>query len=453
MRGHLSTEVRLRISVTRLKQSVERCRLKIREQALLLKEKDRRIKELEAKLADKESQRKELLSYLYKPGKKDGKELSRGKKPGAPAYHRPIPRDSDVSIRHTYSLSTCPMCSKPVGRAVDTVVKYTEDIALKPRPVITEHTITRHWCGNCETYVKSLHIPPTPRIGLRAIGYILYARYRLRLPMQKIQESLLDLYDFRISEGEIVDTLKDAETLFGKDYAAIQVLIQEARAVYADETGWRMDGRNWWLWVFVASSGTTQYVIEDTRGKGVPGKVLGEKADRVIISDGLASYQNLPGDKQQCWVHLLRAAKLHSPTLYGDLVILYKKLLIELEKPIPARDQEQFKKEFTALIEKQYLEPTVEKVKGRMKRHLPSLFTCLDYDGVLPENNTAERAIRPQVVMRKIFGGSRSLSGARAHQVNSSVIETLRKQNPGANFFDVMLPLLEKRVEEHYSEV
>jgi len=76
------------------------------------------------------------------------------------------------------------------------------------------------------------------------------------------------------------------------------------------------------------------------------------------------------------------------------------------------------------------------------------LLTCLDYEGVLPENNTAERAIRPQVVMRKIFGGSRSLDGAKAHEVNTSVIETMRKQNPDKNFFEIMLPLLEKRAEE-----
>ena len=284
MRGHLSTE----ISVTRLKRSVERYRRKIKEQVALLREKDRKIFALEQKLVDKESQRKELLSYLYKTGKKTEASKPRGKKP---------------------------------------------------------------WCSHCETYVKSLNVPPITRIGRNAMGYILYARYRLRLPMKKIQESLLDLYDFKISEGEIVDTLKDAETLFGKDYEAIIVLIQEAKAVYADETGWRMNGRNWWLWVFATITGT-QYVIEDTRGKGVPERMLGRKEDRVIISDGYATYQNLKGDKQQCWIHLLRAAKLHSLQLYGDLVVLYKKLLLELEKPVSKRNKEQLKKKFTALIEK-----------------------------------------------------------------------------------------------------
>jgi hypothetical protein len=279
------------------------------------------------------------------------------------------------------------------------------------------------------------------------MGYILYARYRLRLPIGKIKESLLDLYDFRISEGEIVAQLKDAETLFGKDYEAIMVLIQEATVVYADETGWRMNGENWFLWVFVTATGT-QYVIEDTRGKGVAEKTLGSKEDRVIISDGYTAYQNLPGDKQQCWVHLMRVAKIHSPTLYEDLVLLYKKLLLELEKPILQRNKGLFQKRLSALIMKAYTEPTVQKVIERMKRHQNVLFTCLDYEGVLPENNTAERAIRPQTVMRKIFGGSRSLAGAQAHQVNSSVIATMMQQNHDGSFFDAILPLLEKRRSE-----
>jgi transposase len=444
MRGYLSREIRLQTSVTRLKKGNEKLCFKVKELTSIIREKDQKISELEAKLIDKEAQRKELLSYLYKPGKKDHKSVPRGKKPGAPAYHRPIPPESAVTQEYSYTLKQCPICKESVGKTVDTVIKYTEDIDLKPRPLVTKHTITRHWCSHCETYVKSPDVPPITRIGKNTLGYVLYARYRLRLPLERIQESLLDLYNFKISEGEIVALLKDAETLFGKDYEAIRVLIQEAKAVYVDETGWRMDGENWWLWVFVTINGT-QYVIEDTRGKGVPERILGEKEDRVIISDGYAAYQNLPGDKQQCWVHLLRKAKLHSILLYEDLVILYKKLLIELEKPITQRDTKIFQEGLSALIEKPYPEPMVHKVQARMKRHEAVLFTCLEYENVLPENNTAERAIRPQVVMRKIFGGSRSLAGAKAHEVNSSVIETLRKQNPDSNFFDVILPLLQKR--------
>jgi len=444
MRGHLSREIRLQIRVTRLKQSTQKLREKIAELVRSNQAKDRQIADLEAKLVDKESQRKELLSYLYQPSKQSEVAKPRGKKPGAPGYHRPIPLEAAVTEEHSYILKTCPICEGAVGGIVDTVIKYTEDITLKPRPTVTKHTITRHWCAHCETYVKSKNIPTITRIGIRTMGYVLYARYRLRLPLGKIKESLLDLYDFKLSEGEIVATLKDAETLFGKDHEAITALVRAAKVVYADETGWRLGGQNWWLWVFVTTTGT-QYVIEDTRGKGVAEKALGNKEDRVIISDGYAAYQNLAGDKQQCWVHLLRKAKLHSPGLYADLVALYKQLLIELEKPLGQRDKDTVEKTFTELIDKKYLEPGADKVKVRMRHHQSALFTCLDYEGVLPENNTAERAIRPQVVMRKIFGGSRSLAGVQAHQVNSSVLETLRQRNPNANFFNVILPLLEKR--------
>ena len=185
-------------------------------------------------------------------------------------------------------------------------------------------------------------------------------------------------------------------------------------------------------------------MIEDTRGKGVAERVLGGKEDRVLISDGYTAYKNLPGEKQQCWVHLLRVAKQRSPALYDDLCVLYKKLLLELEKPLPERNRTYFENTLEELIAKQYTETEAHTVQERMQRHTPFLFTCLSYEHVLPENNTAERAIRPQVIMRKISGGSRSLAGAHARAVNMTVIETNRRKNPNASFFEVILPLLQK---------
>src|SRR3989338_10090876 len=191
MRGALSREERFQTVVTRLKNGTARLRLQIKELTLTLKEKDKKIAELEAKLVDKESQRKELLSYLYKPRKKDRTSKPLGKVPGAPAYHRPIPKDDSVTQEYSYQLKQCPICKESVGAVVDTVVKYTEDIDLKPQPLVTKHTITRHWCSRCETYVKSPDVPPITRIGVKTMGYVLYARYRLRLPMERIRESLL----------------------------------------------------------------------------------------------------------------------------------------------------------------------------------------------------------------------------------------------------------------------
>lgn len=279
------------------------------------------------------------------------------------------------------------------------------------------------------------------------MGYILYTRYRLRLPIKKLRESLDDLHDFKISEGEVAEKLQEAEALFGKDYQAISEHIQTARVVYADETGWRMHGHNWWLWVYATDKGI-RYVLEHTRGKGIPTEALGENSKRVIVSDGYAAYKNLPGDKQQCWVHLLRNAKFASPLLYQDLAGLYTTLTKELIKNIEDRNPEYFHKRLSSIIQKQYTEPLAKKVQARAQRHQEPLLTCLKHKNVLPENNTAERALRNSVVMRKIFGGSRSPDGARAHEVNNSVIDTALIQNPKPSFFGAIIPMIKRRIEE-----
>ena len=52
-------------------------------------------------------------------------------------------------------------------------------------------------------------------------------------------------------------------------------------------------------------------------------------------------------------------------------------------------------------------------------------------DAVAPDNNAAERALRPAVVMRKVTGGSRSVRGARATAVMMSMVRTaVQQQRP-----------------------
>ena len=68
------------------------------------------------------------------------------------------------------------------------------------------------------------------------------------------------------------------------------------------------------------------------------------------------------------------------------------------------------------------------------------LFTFLEELGVDWNNNTAERAIRPSVVIRKITYGNQSMEGADAHKVLMSVKETCKIR--GLNFYDYALNYL-----------
>lgn len=447
--------------------------------------KDSQIQELEIKLFDKESQRKALAAKLFKAKKQRQQEAAPaspdaasnpstgnvlpavhkpGAQPGHSATRRPTPPEAEVTDRQIFDLSVCPACKHQVGATVDTVEKYQEDLDLAPRQKIVRHyTITRHWCGHCQEYVRPINTPAQHlrRFGPNLMGYILYARYRLRLPLLKIQESLRDLHDFALSEGEIQHQLDEARASFGEQYALITELIKTAKVVYADESGWRMDGDNWYIWAFVdKASGAIRYELADTRGGDIATAALGGEPDQVIVSDGYSVYNRTNSPNQQCWVHLIRVAKAKAGSaklLYGELCAVYTALLLVLSKPNAERtaaEKQAIIDQLATVRDKDYnrtakgkpmkqpVEPLAQEVQARIARHFAQLLVCLDYDEVLPENNTAERAIRPQVILRKIFGGCRSPSGAETHAVNTSVIATKLTQNPGQSFFAVMLPLI-----------
>ena len=54
-----------------------------------------------------------------------------------------------------------------------------------------------------------------------------------------------------------------------------------------------------------------------------------------------------------------------------------------------------------------------QRLANRIKRHWDEWFTFLSHPQVKPDNNDAERALRPVVVHRKVSGGARSDWGAR----------------------------------------
>jgi transposase len=206
MRGQLSIQNRQAQLITRLKNINQKQKDAIRGLKSEVAAKDKQIAKLEEQLRDKEKQRQEMLARWYKPNKKT--ENNESRKPRNRAYHRPNPSDSEVNEEHSFPICNCPICKKPLGNIADTAIKYEEDIDLAPRKTVKKYIIHRYWCSHCQTFVRSSKIPEIQRIGPNVMGYILYARYRLRLPYNLIKDSLLDLHDFEISEGEISQQLK-----------------------------------------------------------------------------------------------------------------------------------------------------------------------------------------------------------------------------------------------------
>lgn len=112
-------------------------------------------------------------------------------------------------------------------------------------------------------------------------------------------------HQLSLSVGEIAEVLHrvaaKAKPLLGR----LQEQLRASRVVHADETGWRQDGVNGYLWSF--SSDKLRYFLQrQSRGSEVVREALGEGFSGVLVSDFYSAYSFLEGPHQRCWVHLCR---------------------------------------------------------------------------------------------------------------------------------------------------
>jgi hypothetical protein len=66
-----------------------------------------------------------------------------------------------------------------------------------------------------------------------------------------------------------------------------------------------------------------------------------------------------------------------------------------------------------------------QKLTQRFERHWDEWFAFLSHPEVKPDNNDAERALRPVVVHRKVSGGARSHWGGQLVAMMFSFLETM----------------------------
>lgn len=67
-------------------------------------------------------------------------------------------------------------------------------------------------------------------------------------------------------------------------------------------------------------------------------------------------------------------------------------------------------------INREYFAVNVQKFIGKISNGFDYWFTFIVNPGVEPTNNRAERALRPQVVLRKILGTLRNEKGTSIHE-------------------------------------
>jgi hypothetical protein len=375
-------------------------------------------------------------------------------------------RMTGIDDRVEYAAAACPRCgAQLVGGWVHDRAQVI-DLPPRQRACVTEHVRLARHCPHCRRRV--LPPPagsPAQRIGRRRFGPRLIAavvtmRTVERLPIRQIQARLEREYDLHLSDGGITGLLQVAAARAGPAYAAIGQQVRASPVVHSDETGWREDGVPGYIWTI--STGDARYFHFDHRRSGeVADAILGDDFAGILVSDFYAAYDHLPGMKQRCWSHLWRDIMALETEHPDDALLaawiagvraIYQAAMGERPAgeggttPQAARRRQRRAQRY----EHQLLllcpddmppdRPEVTLAK-RIRRYSAELFTFVRELGVPATNNAAERALRPQVIARKISGGTRSAPGTTTRMVLASVLATaqLRGQQPAAVCHQLLL--------------
>jgi transposase len=365
-----------------------------------------------------------------------------------------------------HRIVTCPQCHLRLGGI--SLARVREVIELPaPQPVeVIHHRIFKGWCAQCQKW----HAAPVDlheqalgqgRIGVRLSSLIALLRTLMRLPVRQIRALLLILYGCQISHGEIVELLHRMVSHAQPVLEAIKGQIRASPAVQADETGWREDGENGYVWS--ASTPTLRYYeYHHSRAGEIVKALIGPDYAGVLGSDFYAGYNRHQGLHQRCWVHYLRDIhNLKKKYPEDESLQLWAKQVKALyeeagnwveqgpDSSLPARKQQlarvaqqhAFEQRLWALCQPfAHTLAFQHTLCERMERFLPEMFTFVAFPGVPAHNNLAERSVRPLVIARKISGGSRSPKGSTTRMGLASLFGTWMAQ--GLNPFSQCLALL-----------
>ncbi len=371
---------------------------------------------------------------------------TRKRRPGAKKGHagsrRPTPERIDQRKRHR--AKCCPDCGGRLKRCQQMRTRYTEDIP-EIEPKATEHTIHRDWCPRCKKQIEPT-VPdalPGSTLGNRVLVLSAWLHYALGNTLSQITEVFNFHLQMKVTPGGLIQMWYRLQAIFYAWYETIQQEALHSAVLHADESGWRVNGKTQWLWCFTTPD-LTYYMIDRSRGSPALSKFFIEEFAGTLVSDFWGAYNAVCcGLRQTCLVHLLRelehTTKYKSPgehwpafskklrRLLGDAIRLWRRKS-ELPEATYTSRRDRILVRLQQLIDTPWEDANARRLIKRLRRHQNDLLTFLDQPNVPFENNAAERAIRPAVIIRKNSYGNRSEQGSDCQSVMMSIFRTLKQR-------------------------
>lgn len=345
-------------------------------------------------------------------------------------------------------LNVCPACqtdlvAQPV---VESSKRIVEDIPLIPeKTIISEEVQERKWCPTCDKLVASVSEAALPRsdIGLRSLCLIAYLWVVSAISFPGISAFINSFFRLKVSTAGLSRMMIRLGKIMAPIHDEILKDVKGGTIIFADETGWRVKGILWWLWIF-ANKRAAYYWPDKKRSSAVVANILGDVFSGVLVTDAWYAYIKIICAKQTCMAHILRKIRKFRDTYpeHYCIVSFYQKLrriLTDGERLQSARKElgdEVFVRRLTLLkIRLENLldwpkpNAILKEIIVKVARQQAYILTFVEHDGVPNHNNYGEYIIKKGVLKRKVSGGSMSEEGVTAYAVLQSISQTchLRK--------------------------
>ncbi len=378
-------------------------------------------------------------------GKTRRKRKLGGRRPGSGNRSKNL--EPDRSVHNP--LEQCPDCETGLTAQppVDVNTRIVEDIEPPAeKTVVTQEISERKWCPACKKIVsaKSQLALPGSDIGLHATVRIVYLWVVAALSLPNIQAYLSRFMRMDISTSGISKLLIRVASILAPVANEILDDVRQGFQVWADETGWRVRGINWWLWAF-ANQTSAYYYAARNRGSPVVIQILGTVFAGVLITDAWGAYNAVDClFRQTCMAHVFRKIRRlveDNPNARSILrfYVLLKRILRDgerlqqraahLDEKALFHSYERLEARLDLLLAWKNPNPMLASIIAIVQRQRGRILTFALLPGCPSHNNYGEYIIRKGVLKRKISGGSMSPRGAQAYATLISIAQTchLRK--------------------------
>ncbi len=421
------------------------------EQVHLLQE---QLAAAQARIEELEKQKRPPPAFVKANTKKPSTQEKKPRKKRDGRYNHGRPRSVPTQLVE-HRLVHCPTCNLRLGGISLARVREVIELPAPPPVEVIHHRIFKGWCAQCQQWHEApvdvqAEVLGQGRLGVRLVSLIATLRTVMRLPIRQIRALLWTLHAVEVSIGEIVEVLQRLVAHAHPVLDGLKASLRASPAVQADETGWREDGLNGYVWS-VCTPTIRYYEYHHSRGGEVVKQLIGEDFQGVLGSDFYGGYNTHQGLHQRCWIHFLRdihKLKEDFPddqdlwqwakqvkTLYEQAVAWAEKgvdpaLSLRRQQQLRAAHQHAFEQQLWAMCQPYVRTAALQHTLcERVERFLPELFVFVAVAGVPAHNNLAERSVRPLVVARKISGGTRSPKGSATRMGLASLFGTWTAQH------------------------